>query len=186
MIFERWDLIPEQGRFVKQEEHRLNLQNPWQKWHQHFSRLLDKLTTWGNTVDLEKENKQYSNQLGGNGRWLNDESVSWGQWCSKKDNQMNKQTQIILGAMLVKDNPSSNWWAALHLKDIFISSSWFIISNMVTTFERRYRIVTFEWSWKDAPIKTDCGTICFETQRCTSPHEYGWWTSLIMQNHFFV
>jgi hypothetical protein len=122
----------------------------------------------------------------GNGRRLNDESVSWGQWCSKKDNQMNKQTQIILGAMLVKDNPSSNWWAALHLKDIFISSSWFIISNMVTTFERRYRIVTFEWSWKDAPIKTDCGTICFETQRCTSPHEYGWWTSLIMPNHFFV
>jgi len=147
------------------------------------------LKTWllgGSIVDPEKGNKQYSDQLGGNERRLNNESVSWGQWCLKKDNQMNKQTQIILGAMVVKDNPSSNWWTALHLKDIFISSSWFIISNMATTFKQRYHIVTFEWSWKDAPIKTDCGTICFETQWCTSPHEYRWWTSLIMSNHFFA
>jgi hypothetical protein len=32
---------------VKQEEHWASLQNPWQKWHQHFSKLLEKLTTWG-------------------------------------------------------------------------------------------------------------------------------------------
>jgi hypothetical protein len=42
-------------------------------------------------------------------------------------------------------NFSSNWWATLHLKDIFISSSWFIISNMAMTFEWCYRIVAFEW-----------------------------------------
>ena len=30
----------------------------------------------GNTVDPKKENMQYSNQLGGNERWLYDESVS--------------------------------------------------------------------------------------------------------------
>lgn len=58
---------------------------------------------------------------------------------------MNEHIQIILEAMLFKDNPNNNWWAALHLKDIFISSSWFIISNMAVTFERCYRIVTFEW-----------------------------------------
>jgi hypothetical protein len=37
------------------------------------------LTSWplrGNTVVLEKENKQYSDKLGGNERWLKDESVS--------------------------------------------------------------------------------------------------------------
>ena len=51
-------------RKIFKQEHRLSLKNPWQKWHQHFSTLLETLTTWGNTVDLEKENKQYSNQLG--------------------------------------------------------------------------------------------------------------------------
>jgi hypothetical protein len=58
---------------------------------------------------------------------------------------MNEHIQIILEAMLFKDNPNNNWWATLHLKDIFISSSWFIISNMAMTFERCYHIVTFEW-----------------------------------------
>jgi len=47
--------------------------------------------------------------------------------------------------MLFKDNFSSNWWATLHSKNIFISSSWFIISNMAMTFERCYRTVIFEW-----------------------------------------
>ena len=42
-------------------------------------------------------------------------------------------------------NFSSNWWATLNLKDIFILSSWFIISNMAMTFERCYRTVVFEW-----------------------------------------
>jgi hypothetical protein len=54
--------------------------------------LLEKLTTWGNIVDPEKENKQYSDQLG-----------------AKKDNQMmesmNEHIQIIWGAMLFKDSP---------------------------------------------------------------------------------
>ena len=34
-------------KIVKQQEHRPNLQNPWQEWHQHFLTLLEKLTTWG-------------------------------------------------------------------------------------------------------------------------------------------
>jgi len=32
--------------------------------------------------------------------------------------------------------------------------------------------------------KTDCGTIYSEAQMRTSPHEYGWWTSLMMPTHF--
>ena len=32
-------------KIVKQEEHRSNLQNPWQKSHQHFSTLFENLTT---------------------------------------------------------------------------------------------------------------------------------------------
>jgi len=32
--------------------------------------------------------------------------------------------------------------------------------------------------------KSDCGTIYSEAQMRTSPHEYGWWTSLMMPMHF--
>jgi hypothetical protein len=44
IIFEIWEVIPEQGRLSNKEEHRLSLQNPWQKWRWHFSTLLEK---WG-------------------------------------------------------------------------------------------------------------------------------------------
>jgi hypothetical protein len=59
---------------------------------------------------------------------------------------INRWTSIqIIGGMLFKDNFSSNWWATLHLKDIFISSAWVTLWNMVMTFEWCYRIVAFEW-----------------------------------------
>jgi hypothetical protein len=63
MIFERFDLIPEQERLSNKNIGRI-------------CKILDKndiniarhsLKSWpsgGNTVDLEKENKQYSDQLG--------------------------------------------------------------------------------------------------------------------------
>jgi hypothetical protein len=41
-------------------------------------------TSW--KVDPENENKHYSDQLGGNEIWSNDESVNWGQYGSIKDN----------------------------------------------------------------------------------------------------
>ena len=44
IIFEIWEVIPEQGRLSNKEEHWLSLQNPWQKWGWHFSTLLEK---WG-------------------------------------------------------------------------------------------------------------------------------------------
>jgi len=47
--------------------------------------------------------------------------------------------------MLFKDNFSSNWWATLHLKDIFISSAWVTLWNMAMTPDRFYRLVAFEW-----------------------------------------
>jgi len=64
--------------------------------------------------------------------------------------QMNEHVQINQGECCSKTvhglvNFSSNRWATLHLKDIFISSSWFIISNMAMTFKRCIRIVAFEW-----------------------------------------
>ena len=42
-------------------------------------------TSW--KVDPENENKHYSDHLGGNEIWSNDESVNWGQYGSIKDNQ---------------------------------------------------------------------------------------------------
>ena len=85
MTFQIWDLILEQERLLNNK----NIDR--------ICKILDKndvntsrhsLKSWpsgGNTVDPEKENKQYSDQLGGNERWLKDKSVSWGQWCSKND-----------------------------------------------------------------------------------------------------
>jgi len=59
--------------------------------------------------------------------------------------QMKEHSDHCWGQCLFKDNFSSNWWAMLHSKNIFISLSWFIISNMAMTFERCYRTVAFEW-----------------------------------------
>jgi hypothetical protein len=116
------------------------------------------LKSWppgGNTVDPEKENKMYSDQLGAKKESNNELAKSikvipsdhknhlvidkrmsmfrsyWGQCCSKTIHDL--------------VNFSSSWWATLHLKDIFISSSWFIIPNIAMTFERCYHIVAFEW-----------------------------------------
>jgi hypothetical protein len=65
MIFEIWELIPEQKKIVKQKEHQSSLQNLDRNdinTSRHF------LKTWavgGNTVDLRRKNKQYSDHLGG-------------------------------------------------------------------------------------------------------------------------
>jgi len=100
---------------------------------------------------------------------------------------VNKHIQIILGAMLFQDNPSSNWWAALHLKDIFISSSWFIISNMAMTFERCYRIVAFEWMLGGCTHQDWLWDHLFWS---SNAHFIAWiwvinWTSLMMPMHVF-
>jgi hypothetical protein len=39
----------------------------------------------------------------------------------------------------------------MYLKDIFISSSWFIISNMAMTIERCYHMIALNECWEDAP-----------------------------------
>jgi hypothetical protein len=137
-------------KIVKQEEYPSNWQNPWSKWHQHFSTLLEKLTTWGQYSGSWVGEQTIFRSAGGNERWSNDESMHWGQWCLKKANQQDKHSDHYWGQCCSKTvsdlvNFSSNWWATLHLKDIFISSSWFIISNMAITFEWCYRIVAFEW-----------------------------------------
>jgi hypothetical protein len=115
MTFEIWDLIPEQERLSNKEEHRLSLRNPW---HEMTSTLLNTPwkveTPWGNTVDSEKENKQYSAQLGGKERWFNEESVNKGQCGSKKDNQWTSTFRSHRGQYCSKTfhdlvNSSSNW-----------------------------------------------------------------------------
>jgi len=45
---DRWNMrFDSRTRKIVKEEHRANLQNPWQEWHQHFSTFLEKLVTWG-------------------------------------------------------------------------------------------------------------------------------------------
>ena len=45
---DRWNVrFDSITRKIFKQEHQLSLQNPWQKWHQHFSTLLETLTTWG-------------------------------------------------------------------------------------------------------------------------------------------
>jgi hypothetical protein len=78
---ERWNMRFDSRtrKIVKQEEHRLNLQNPWQEWHQHFSTLLEKLTTWGQYSGSWVGKQTIFRSAGGNQRWSNDESMHWGQ-----------------------------------------------------------------------------------------------------------
>jgi len=115
----------------------------WQKWHQFFSTLLGAIQ-WTS----ENENKQYLNQLGGR----DDQMMN--QWT--EDNMV--QRKIIsewaysdqLMAMMFKNSlwsskPRQQLRAKMYLKDIFISSSWFIISNMAMTIERCYHMIAFEW-----------------------------------------
>jgi len=100
-------------KIVKQQEHRPNLQNPWQEWHQHFLTLLEKLTTWWQ-YSGPWEGKQWAfRSTGGNERWLNDESVYWRQCCSKKDNQWTSTFRSYWGqccSKIVHDlvNPVNN------------------------------------------------------------------------------
>ena len=96
--------------------------------------------------------------------------MHWGQWCLKKANQQDKHLDHYWGQCCSKTvsdlmNFSSNWWATLHLKDIFISSSWFIISNMA--IDRCGHTVAFERIWK----------------RCA--HHQDWrWTKDVPEGHF--
>jgi hypothetical protein len=86
MIFEIWELIPEQERLSNKKS------IDWvckilERSDINASRHFWKVEQPG-TIQwtLKRENKQYSDQLGGNKKWLNDESVNWGQCGSKKDN----------------------------------------------------------------------------------------------------
>jgi len=81
-------------------------------------------------------------------------------------------------------NFTSNWWdkAALegHLHLGLPSPTWLWLLNNVIAY------LYLNECWKDAPTKTDCGTICFEAQKT---HFTAWiWvikgTSLIMLTHF--
>ena len=103
-------------RKIFKQEHRLSLQNPWQKWRQHFPTLLKMLTTWGQYSWTKKENKQYPYQLGIK-KESDDESskfikvmFSIWQWQGKTFLSINRWTnlQIILGEMLFKHNPWSS------------------------------------------------------------------------------
>jgi len=99
---------------------------------------------------LKRKNKQYSDQLWGNERWLNDESVNWRQWCSKKDNQWTSTFRSYWGQCRSKIvhalvNSVSNGETKMYLKDSFISSSfktWLVIDE-----DTRMNVI--EW-WKDA------------------------------------
>ena len=61
-----------------------------------------------------------------------------------------------LRAMMFKNSlwsskPRQQLRAKMYLKDIFISSSWFIISNIAMTIERCYHKIALNECWEDAP-----------------------------------
>ena len=130
-------------KIFKQEKHWPSLQIPDRNdinSSRHF---------WGQyNGPLRRKTNSFFNQLGGrDGQMMN-------QWT--EDNMV--QRKIIsewahsdqLRAMMFKNNlwsskPRQQLRAKMYLKDIFISSSWFIISNMAMTIERCYHMNCFEW-----------------------------------------
>jgi len=93
----------------------------------------------------------------------------WGQCCAKTIHDL--------------VNFSSNWWATLHLKDIFISSSWFISFNMDMAFERCYRVCIWMNVGRMHPprltvvpsvLKLKCAL-----HRMNMGDEHHWWCQII-------
>ena len=92
--------------------------------------------------------------------------------------------------MLFKD---SQWFSelqqqlktTLQLRDNLVSSSW---GYPLKHGYDSWHMLSGECIWMNIEhmhtTKTDCGTIYSEAQMHTSPHEYGWWTSLMMPTHF--
>ena len=179
MTFEVWDLIPEQERLSNEKEQWLSMRNPRQKWHQLFSTLLEKLShlraiQW----TLKRKNKQYSAQLGGKIRSLNEESVNGGQCVSKKDNQWTSTFRSHRGQYCSKTfhdlvNSSSNWkqrctWrTSLYLHLRLPSETWLWL----------WQMLSHNCIWMNVKkmhtTKTNCGTIYFGAERRTSLYEYG-------------
>jgi len=176
-------------KIVKQQEYRPNLQNPWQEWHQHFSTLLEKLTTWRQYSGSWVGKQTVFRSAGGKERWLNEGSMNEGQCGSKKDNHWKSTFRSHRGQYCSKTfhdlvNSSSNWkqrctWRAFHYHQLGLpSETWlWLLTDVI-------RWVHLNEHRKMHTTKTDCGTIYSESQKRTSPHEHGWWTSLMMPTHF--
>ena len=160
------ELIPE-GRLSDKEEHQLSLRNPWQKWHQLFSTLFEKLSHLGAIQwTLKRKNKQYSDQLRGKERWLNKESVNEGQCGSKKDNQWTSTFRSHRGQYCSKTfhdlvNSSSNWkqyciWGTtsyFHLGVIFWNM---VLTNVIIYLllnEWRKDAHHQDWLWNNATLE---------------------------------
>ena len=160
------------------------------KWHQHFSTLLETLTTWGNTMDpwKKKKNKQHSDQLGAK-KELDDESLKfikvmfsiW-QWQRKTSLSINWWTSIhiIAGAMLFKDNPWSRALQQQLMSNAALERYFhiFILGYPVKHGYDSGQMLSDECIWMNIEhmhtTKIDYGTIYSEAQMRTSPHEYGW------------
>ena len=126
------------------------MQNHWYKWHWHWSPR-HSLKSWaarGNTIDLEKEKQAVLRSA--MRQWLNDESVNWRQWCSKKDNQWTSTFRSYWGQCQSKMahapvNPVGNGETRMYLKDTFISSSF----ETWLAIDEDTQMNVIEW-WKDA------------------------------------
>ena len=188
MTFEVWDLILEQERLSNKEEHSLSLRNPW---HEMTSTLLK--TPW--KVDhlgaIQWTLRRKTNSI----------LISWGQrknqmtsrqssseLCLAPDNDKEKtflsinrwtNLQIILGAMLFKDN---SWSSALQqqlMSNAALERYFhiFILGYPVKHGYDSWQMLSGECFWMNIEhmhtTKIDYGTIYSEAQIRTSPHEYG-------------
>jgi len=157
MIFEIWELIPEQEILLNNK----NIDQILDKNDINISRHSLKNWPSGGQYSGSWEGKQVVFRSAGGKerieRWVGEVHQSH-SWRSQKPfgyRQENEHSNHCWGQYCSKTvcdivNFSINWWATLHLKDIFISSSWFIISNMAMTPDRCYQVSAFEWTSKDA------------------------------------
>jgi len=146
MIFEVWELIPEQKDC---QTRRISIE---------FAKSLTRMTS-----TLLKSPWQVDHLGQYSGPWEG------------------KQTTFrsLLGAMLFKD---SQWFSKLQqqLMSNAALEGYFHIFILVYQLQHGYGFWTMlsclhlNECWKEAPTKIDYGTIHFEAQMHTSPHEYGW------------
>jgi hypothetical protein len=142
------------------------------KWHQLFSTLLEKLTIWGQYSGSWEGKQAVFRSAGGNERWLNDESMHWGQWCSKKDNQWMSTFRSYWGqccSKIVHDlvNPINNRESKDTLEgNLYIVIFWNMAIDRcghTVAFERIWKRCAHhqDWRWIKAALKGQSHIVIF-------------------------
>jgi len=131
MIFEIWELIPEQKKDCQTKRAPIEFAKSWQKWHQYFSTLLKNLSSWGQYSGLEKEKQAVFRSLRGNKKKM---MIKW--WiCEAEDNGVERKI-IRWMSTRGKSMAVNNLKMRTTLENLLMSAGRMHTANQRTIIER--------------------------------------------------